>query len=118
MTQRLYRHRLKQRTPLEKHSSCLQANYHAGLVDYLAVLTADVQYHETSIAYLQAVAQRYQDTVALFVALGGDGGTPRSNGKKEMQHEVQRHTADRVKLLVNDKTKFSALLMGLPSPCF
>jgi len=49
----------------------LQANYHAGLVDYLAVLMADVQYHETSIAYLQAVAQRYQDTVALFVALGG-----------------------------------------------
>ena len=49
----------------------LQANYHAGLIDYLAVLTADVQYHETSIAYLQTVAQRYQDTVALFVALGG-----------------------------------------------
>jgi outer membrane protein TolC len=49
----------------------LQANYHAGLVDYLAVLTADVQYHQTKIAYLQAVAQRYQDTVALFVALGG-----------------------------------------------
>jgi NodT family efflux transporter outer membrane factor (OMF) lipoprotein len=49
----------------------LQANYHAGLIDYLSVLTADVQYHETNIAYLQAVAQRYQDTVALFVALGG-----------------------------------------------
>ena len=49
----------------------LQANYHAGLVDYLAVLTADVQYHETSIAYQQTVAQRYLDTVALFVALGG-----------------------------------------------
>jgi NodT family efflux transporter outer membrane factor (OMF) lipoprotein len=49
----------------------LQANYRAGLVNYLAVLTADVQYHETSIVYLQAVAQRYQDTVALFVALGG-----------------------------------------------
>jgi len=49
----------------------LQSNYRAGLVDYLAVLTADVQYQETSIAYLQAVAKRYQDTVALFVALGG-----------------------------------------------
>jgi len=49
----------------------LQDNYRAGLVDYLAVLTADVQLHETSIAYLQAVTQRYQDTVALFVALGG-----------------------------------------------
>jgi outer membrane protein TolC len=34
-------------------------------------LTADEQFHETTIAYLQAVAQRYQDTVALFVALGG-----------------------------------------------
>ena len=49
----------------------LQENYRAGLVDYLAVLTADVQYHQTSIAYLQEVTQRYQDTVALFVALGG-----------------------------------------------
>lgn len=49
----------------------LQINYHAGLIDYLSVLTADEQFHETTIAYLQAVAQRYQDTVALFVALGG-----------------------------------------------
>jgi len=49
----------------------LQANYRAGLVDYLSVLAADVQFHDTTIVYLQAVAQRYQDTVALFVALGG-----------------------------------------------
>jgi NodT family efflux transporter outer membrane factor (OMF) lipoprotein len=49
----------------------LQANYRAGLAAYLDVLTADVQFHETTIAYLQAVAQRYQDTVGLFVALGG-----------------------------------------------
>jgi len=49
----------------------LQANYRAGLVAYVEVLVADVQFHETSIAYLQAVAQRHQDTVALFVALGG-----------------------------------------------
>ena len=49
----------------------LQANYKAGLVAYLDVLTADVQSHQATIAYLQAVAQRYQDTVGLFVALGG-----------------------------------------------
>ena len=49
----------------------LQSNYRAGLVSYLDVLTADVQFHEATIAYLQAVAQRYQDTVALFVAVGG-----------------------------------------------
>jgi NodT family efflux transporter outer membrane factor (OMF) lipoprotein len=64
----------------------LQANYRAGLADFLDVLSADVQYHQATVGYLQAVAQRYQDTVALFVALGGGwwnqqgptgpGGTP------------------------------------------
>jgi outer membrane protein TolC len=49
----------------------LQVNYRTGMAAYLDVLTADVQFHETTIAYLQAVAQRLQDTVALFVALGG-----------------------------------------------
>jgi NodT family efflux transporter outer membrane factor (OMF) lipoprotein len=49
----------------------LQANYRAGLVAYPDVLVADVQFHEATIAYLQAVAQRQQDTVALFAALGG-----------------------------------------------
>lgn len=51
--------------------SLLQASYRAGTVGYLDVLVADVQLHQTTIAYLQAVAQRQQDTVALFVALGG-----------------------------------------------
>ena len=49
----------------------LQANYRAGMVAYLDVLTADVQYQQASVSYVQAVAQRHQDTVALFVALGG-----------------------------------------------
>jgi len=49
----------------------LQANYRAGLVGYLDVLVANVQFQVATIAYLQAVAQRHQDTVALFVALGG-----------------------------------------------
>jgi NodT family efflux transporter outer membrane factor (OMF) lipoprotein len=64
----------------------LQANYQAGLVAYPDVLSADIQVHTATITYLQAVAQRQQDTVALFVALGGgwwngkggatDGGAP------------------------------------------
>jgi outer membrane protein TolC len=49
----------------------LQVDYRAGLVSYLEVWTADVQFQEATIGYLQAVAQRCQDTVALFVALGG-----------------------------------------------
>jgi NodT family efflux transporter outer membrane factor (OMF) lipoprotein len=49
----------------------VQVNYRAGLAAYMDVWAADVQFHQASIGYLQAVAQRHQDTVALFVALGG-----------------------------------------------
>lgn len=49
----------------------VQANYEAGLVNYLQVVIANDQYHQAKIGYLQALAQRFQDTVALFVALGG-----------------------------------------------
>jgi NodT family efflux transporter outer membrane factor (OMF) lipoprotein len=49
----------------------LQANYQAGLAAYVDVLTADVSFHQAALSYLQVVAQRHQDTVALFVALGG-----------------------------------------------
>jgi NodT family efflux transporter outer membrane factor (OMF) lipoprotein len=62
----------------------LQVNYRAGLAAYPDVLTGDVQFHEATIAYLQAVAQRHQDTVALFVALGGgwwDEQRPRGEGE-------------------------------------
>jgi len=48
-----------------------QANYRAGLADFLAVLTATQQYQTARLGYLQASAQRLQDTVALYVALGG-----------------------------------------------
>ncbi len=49
----------------------IQANYQAGIVDYLQVLIANYQYYQTRISYIQAVAQRLQDTVAFYVALGG-----------------------------------------------
>ncbi len=46
-------------------------NYRAGMVNYMQVILADVQYHQAYIGYLQAHAQQLQDTTALFVALGG-----------------------------------------------
>lgn len=49
----------------------VQANYAAGLTSYVDVLVADTQYRQANIACVQALAQRYQDTVALYVALGG-----------------------------------------------
>jgi NodT family efflux transporter outer membrane factor (OMF) lipoprotein len=48
-----------------------QINYRAGTINYLQVLGADIQYRQAKLGYLQAQAQRLQDTTALFVALGG-----------------------------------------------
>ena len=48
-----------------------QFNYDAGIATYLQVLIVDEQLLQAKLAYIQAVAQRLQDTVALYVALGG-----------------------------------------------
>lgn len=49
----------------------VQVSQRAGLVASLEVLAAELAYHQTRLGTLQAVAQRHQDTVGLFVALGG-----------------------------------------------
>jgi NodT family efflux transporter outer membrane factor (OMF) lipoprotein len=49
----------------------VQANYAAGLATYAEVLIANAQYHQAQISDIQARASRFQDTVALFAALGG-----------------------------------------------
>jgi len=49
----------------------LRANYKAGLVAYVDMLNAEMQLEQADMAYVSATAQRYQDTVALFAALGG-----------------------------------------------
>lgn len=51
--------------------SLVQANYRAGLVGYLDVLTVDAQLHQAQLNEIQATAQRLQDTTALYLALGG-----------------------------------------------
>lgn len=55
----------------EEALGLVRANYLAGVAGYLQVLAADAQYSQARIGCLQASAQRFQDTVALFVALGG-----------------------------------------------
>jgi outer membrane protein TolC len=49
----------------------IQINYEAGRANYLDVLVGNTQYQQARLGYLQSKAQRLQDTVALFVALGG-----------------------------------------------
>jgi NodT family efflux transporter outer membrane factor (OMF) lipoprotein len=59
----------------------IQANYQAGIATYLQVLIADQQYLQAKIGYVQAVAERLEDTVALYVALGGGWwNTPAARG--------------------------------------
>lgn len=48
-----------------------QKQYRLGGASYLALLNADRQYQQTRIGLVQAQAQRYADTAALFQALGG-----------------------------------------------
>lgn len=49
----------------------IQDQYDLGGVNYLNLLTAQQQYQQTRINRIQAQAQRYTDTVALFQSLGG-----------------------------------------------
>ncbi|NTV02001.1 MAG: efflux transporter outer membrane subunit [Chlorobiaceae bacterium] len=49
----------------------VQANYRSGLVGYVQVILADIQYRQARIGLLQARARQLQDAAALYVALGG-----------------------------------------------
>ncbi len=49
----------------------VRIQYRDGAVDYLSLLTSEIQYENARIAYVQAEAQRYADTTALYVAFGG-----------------------------------------------
>lgn len=48
-----------------------QKQYRLGGASYLNVLTAQAQYQQARVNYIQAEATRYSDTAALFQALGG-----------------------------------------------
>ncbi len=58
-------------TASEEAFRLIQANYEAGTANYVQVLIANGQYQQARIGHIQAQAQRLQDTVALYVSLGG-----------------------------------------------
>jgi NodT family efflux transporter outer membrane factor (OMF) lipoprotein len=55
----------------EQALKLIQVNYKSGIATYLQVLIANQQYLQAKLAYVRVVAQRLQDTVALYAALGG-----------------------------------------------
>jgi outer membrane protein TolC len=48
-----------------------RANYNGGGIGVLNLLDAQRQYQQAQLGYVRAEAQRYEDTVQLFVAMGG-----------------------------------------------
>jgi NodT family efflux transporter outer membrane factor (OMF) lipoprotein len=54
-----------------KSLDLVRLQYKDGYAAYLAVLNADQAYQQTRLATIQAEADRFTDTVALFQALGG-----------------------------------------------
>ena len=48
-----------------------RVNYSGGGIGILNLLDAQRQYQQARLGYVRAEAQRYQDTVQLFVAMGG-----------------------------------------------
>jgi NodT family efflux transporter outer membrane factor (OMF) lipoprotein len=48
-----------------------QANYASGILSYADRINIKIQWRQAEMSYWQAVAMRHQDTVALFMSLGG-----------------------------------------------
>ena len=59
------------RRAADENLQLTQAAFTAGTAGYLDLQSATVQYQQARLAYLAAVAQRLQDTVALYAAVGG-----------------------------------------------
>ncbi len=72
----------------ERTLKLVETNYRAGLVNYLQVLSADSQYQQARLGFVQAQALRLQDTTALFAALGG--GWWEKDPKTECAAETDR----------------------------
>ena len=68
----------------------IQQQYDVGAVNYLSLLTAQQSYQQSRLAYVQAAASRYADTVMLFQALGGgwwnrsDTGALREDSRQQL----------------------------------
>ena len=53
-----------------------RSQYQAGAVGYLGLLVSEVQLQNARVAYVGAEAQRFSDSAALYVALGGGVAAP------------------------------------------
>jgi NodT family efflux transporter outer membrane factor (OMF) lipoprotein len=67
-----------------------QKQYAVGSLNYISLLTAQQAYQQSRLAYVQAAANRYTDTVTLFQALGGGWWNRRDPGTLQEASPNQR----------------------------
>ncbi len=68
----------------EKAYKLAEYEYRDGSIDYVTLLTSEIQYQQSRLAVVRAASQRYADTAALFVALGG-GWWPKADASVEQK---------------------------------
>ena len=68
----------------------VRANFTAGTASYLDLLAADALAQQADLGYSGAVAQRLQDTVAFYAALGGGWWNPATPPAAERENPVRR----------------------------
>ncbi|HYW02990.1 MAG TPA: efflux transporter outer membrane subunit [Gammaproteobacteria bacterium] len=76
--------RQQQLTAAQQALSITRDQYRQGSASFLDLLTTEVNYSNARVAWIQALTQRYLDTTALYVALGGrawpDSATTHGSG--------------------------------------
>ena len=74
------------------------AKYRDGVVDYNALLNAEIAYQEDTVAAIKARSTLYLDNVALFVAMGEGPDLqvkPHEDGNQRPDTQVQHHPGNR-----------------------
>ena len=74
--------------PPASPSNLARQQYQSGYASYLALLSAEQAYQQAVINLVQAQANRYADTAALFQALGGGWWNRADLTKKESGRPV------------------------------
>lgn len=69
-----------------------QRQYILGSINYLTLLTSQTQYQRARLELVAAIAQRYEDTAALFVALGGGWWPQQYNTDQQNAEEANSQT--------------------------
>ncbi len=102
----------------KKSYQLAQYEYRDGSIDYVTLLTSEVQYQQSRLAVVRAASQRYADTAGLFVALGG-GWWPKADASLEQKKWMKISTLARhhaAMIVPPTKSKIEHTQSGFTAP--